>query len=137
MSEKSSNIASQLRGIKKALIFMAGCLFVSAAANIYYVLDDIRENEEKRYGRTFYEKADTLAKEQEWDDLLKLAQDRKKERPRDINAFLFAGMAHFYRDELEQAESNFKHMVVINKAWKKTSDAWLKAIEDKRKETKQ
>jgi cytochrome c-type biogenesis protein CcmH/NrfG len=136
MSGKSNDIASQLRGIKQVLVFGAGCLFIIAAANIYYVIDDVRENTEQRLGRTFYEKADTLAKEQEWDELLKLAQDRQKQRPRDVYAFLFAGMAHLHKNEFDQAESSFKQMVVINKSWKKNADLWLKDVAKRRMEEK-
>jgi hypothetical protein len=136
MNGKPNDITLQLRGIKKALILSAACLFVTAACNIYYVVDDVRENMERRLGRTFYEQADTLAKEQEWDELLKLAQDRQKQRPRDVYAFLFAGMAHLNKNEFDQAESNFKQMVVINKSWKKNADLWLQDVAKRRDEEK-
>lgn len=134
MNGKASEIASQLRGIKKALVFSAGCLFVTAVCNIYYTVDYVRENTERRLGRTFYEQADTLRREREWDELLKLAQSRQVERPRDPYAFWYSGLAHYYRDELDQAESDFKRMAEIDKSWKKSSDERLKVVEDKRKE---
>jgi len=134
MNGKANEIASQLRGIKKALIFIAACFFIGAVTNVYLIVDDVRENTERRRGITFYEQATTLRRERGWDELLKLAQSRLVERPRDPYAFWFSGIAHFQRDELDQAESDFKRMVEIDKGFKESGDNMLKAVEDKRKE---
>lgn len=134
MNGKSNEIASQLRGIKKALILGAACLFVSAASNIYYVVDDVRENTERRIGRTFEEKAGFLRGDQQWDALLKLALDRQRESPLDYRGWLFSGIALLNKNQFDQAERDFKHMVKINPAMEKLADAWLKAVEDKRKQ---
>ncbi|HEX8834097.1 MAG TPA: hypothetical protein VF719_07840 [Abditibacteriaceae bacterium] len=134
MNGKSNDIVAELRGIKKVLIVVAACLCVGAASNVYHIVDDMRENTERRLGRTFHEQADTLRREREWDELLKLAQNRQAERPRDPSAFWFSGVAHLYRDEFDQAASDFRRTVEIDTAYKKFSDRMLKRVADKRKE---
>lgn len=136
MNNKPNEVARQLGGIKKALALCGACLSVTAAPDVYYIWDDLRENTERRLGRTFFEQADTLARSEEWDELLTLAQRRQVERPRDSNAALFTGIAHLNRGELDLAETAFRRTVEINKQSRKAVDAWLKVVEEKRAEKK-
>ena len=134
INDKSDEIAAQLRGIKQVLVVAAVCLLVGAAKDVYFVVDDVRENRERRFGFTFYEQATNLRRERAWDELLKLAQSRLVERPRDPYAFWFSGIAHFKRDELNQAQSDFKRMVEVDEDFEEAGDRMLEAIKNKRRE---
>lgn len=134
MNDKPNEIASQLGGIKKALIVGAACLVVEAASSIYFIVDDMRENTERRIGRTFQDQADFLRADDQWDALLKLALDRQRKSPLDGRGWLYSGIALLGKNQFDQAERDFKHMVKINPATKKLADAWLKEVELKRKQ---
>jgi cytochrome c-type biogenesis protein CcmH/NrfG len=132
--KKSSEIVCQLRGIKRTLIAGALCFAGLLATNIYYVWDDIQENKERRLGRTFSDQADSLLREQEWEELLTLAQARQQSRPRDPAGYLFAGIAFMHKDELGRAKAEFEKTVEIQPYMKKTVGQWMKALKEKQAE---
>jgi tetratricopeptide (TPR) repeat protein len=109
-------------------------LFGLVGANVYYIVDDVRENRERRLGRTFYEQAETLARNGNYDELLALCRERQRTHPRDFNGFFFAGVAHVNRDEYDQAIEAFNKAVAIYPTAKKAAQAWLDVIKEKRKQ---
>ncbi len=134
MNPSDENLVNQLRSIKNMLALGVVGLFGLVGANIYYIVDDVRENKEQRLGRTFYEQAETLARNESYDELLALCRQRQRTHPRDFNGFFFAGVAHVNRDEYDQAVEAFNKAVTIRPTAKKAAQAWLDVIKAKRQQ---
>jgi tetratricopeptide (TPR) repeat protein len=134
MDTSDERLVKQLRSIKNLLALGVVGLFCLVGASIYYIVDDVRENKEQRLGRTFYEQADTLARNESYDELLALSQERQKTHPRDFNGFFFAGIAHLNREEYDQSIEAFNKAVAIRPTARKAAQAWLDVIKEKRKQ---
>jgi tetratricopeptide (TPR) repeat protein len=134
MDTSNETLVKQLRSIKNMLVLGVVGLFGLVGANVYYIVDDVRENRERRLGRTFYEQAETLARNGNYDELLALCRERQRTHPRDFNGFFFAGVAHVNRDENDQAIEAFNKAVAIYPTAKKAAQAWLDVMKEKRKQ---
>lgn len=132
----NENLITELRAIKKILAFGVFCLFCTAVSNIYYIADDMQENTERRLGWTFYDQADTLSKEQEWQQVIALSEARQKAHPRDPWGYWFAGVAHYYLEEYSESIPLFEQAARVAPDWKKTADNWIAVARKKMKEKK-
>ncbi|HEX8237080.1 MAG TPA: hypothetical protein VF600_14065 [Abditibacteriaceae bacterium] len=131
MDEK---LLAQLRSIRNILLLGVLCLIGLVGASIYHVVDDVRENREVRFGRTFVEQADTLYREEEWDQLLVLSRNRQRQRPRDGAAFYWAGVAYLHKQQFDDAEDTFKQAIQRRPEQKNVIQAWLDQVNARRKE---
>ncbi len=130
---KSNAIATQLCGIKIALLLIAACSVVAAASNIYFVVDRARANNERRLNEPFRQKAERLNEDERWDELLKLSLAYKETYPHASLSFYYSGIAHLNKGEFDEAESDFKRTVELAPESKTSIDKWLKSLEERRK----
>ncbi len=135
--DRNNKVAQQLKRINTLLFLGVLLLAGQLVAYIYYIRlnqEAIEERRAQRWGSTFKEQTKTLTDANEWDEMLKLSLQRQKEKPTDANGYFVAGMAYFYKGELDKSEAAFNKSIEIEPDRKDGLKNWFKEIEKQRKE---